>query len=102
MEQSLTKQLRHVAHLQAPHQIETVDFHRSNADRELGGDLSVCHPLRYETQNLLLTGREPAASSSFFRRLRSARFFGLGRFGHNRLPVTLLPIQSNRGRTVCK
>jgi hypothetical protein len=71
-EESLSKQLRHVAHAQPPHQIEAMHFNRSHADVQLAGDFSIRHALSHQAEDFLLTRREgmrrigPSGERSFF------------------------------------
>ena len=71
-EKGLSKELRHIAHAQPPHQIEAMDFNRSHADVQLAGDFSIRHALSHEAEDFLLARRErmrrigPSRERSFF------------------------------------
>ena len=68
----MSKQLRHVANAQPPHQIEAMHFNRSHADVQLAGNFSIRHALSHEAEDFFLTRREgmrrigPSGERSFF------------------------------------
>jgi hypothetical protein len=71
-EEGLSKELRHIAHAQPPHQVEAMHFNRSYADVQLAGDFSIRHALSHEAEDFLLARRErmrrigPSGERSFF------------------------------------